>query len=109
MTTHLHTPPSPHVVVATNRLAITHETEVHSRANEIPVEGKVHAAHGEQGSLGDCHDSINIPEPKKKTELAKTIDVKKQLYECNVKDQNKNRLQYLSFLSLGLTSCVGAS
>jgi len=45
----------------------------------------------------------------KKTELATNIDVKKQLYECNVKDQNKNRLQYLSFLSLGLTSCVGAS
>lgn len=64
---HLHTPPSPHVVVAANRLAITHETEVHGRANEIPVEGKVHAAHGEQGSLGDCHDSINIPETKKRS------------------------------------------
>jgi hypothetical protein len=63
--THLHTPSSPHVVVATNRLAITHEAKVHSRADELPVEGKVHATHGEQGPLGDGHDSINIPEQRK--------------------------------------------
>jgi hypothetical protein len=49
---YLDTPSSPHVVVASNGLAVAHEAEVHGGADEVAVEGEVHAAHGEEGALG---------------------------------------------------------
>lgn len=48
---HLGAPASPHVVIAPQRLPISHEAKVHGRANQIPVESQVHAAHGEQRPL----------------------------------------------------------
>ena len=59
---YLGAPASPHVVVTTNRLAIAHETKVHSGSNELTVKGQVHAAHREEGSLGNGQHSINIPD-----------------------------------------------
>ena len=58
---YLNAPTSPHIVVATNRLTITHETKVHSWSNQITVESQVHTAHWEKRSLWDGHDSIHIP------------------------------------------------
>lgn len=60
----LDTPSSPHVVVAADRLAITHEAEVHCWADEMAIECKIHATHGEEGSLGNGQDSIDIPRGK---------------------------------------------
>jgi hypothetical protein len=42
----------------------------------------------------------------KEGELDPALDAG-QLPECQI--ENENKMQYLSFLSLGLTSCVGAS
>ncbi len=36
---YLDTPASPHVIVSANRVALAHETKVHSRPNQLPVEG----------------------------------------------------------------------
>lgn len=35
---YLYTPASPHVIVSANRVALTHETKVHSRPDQLPVE-----------------------------------------------------------------------
>ena len=48
---YLDTPASPHVIISANGVALTHETKVHGRADELPVEGKVHATHWEESAL----------------------------------------------------------
>lgn len=57
----LDAPASPHIVVASNWLTITHEPEVHCRANEVTVETQIHTTHGEQGALWNCQNSIHKP------------------------------------------------
>ena len=59
--TYLATPTCPHIVVATNRLAISHEAKVHSWAYQFSIKGQVHPTHRKQGALWDCHNSINVP------------------------------------------------
>lgn len=49
--TYLGAPACPHVIIAPQRLPIAHETKVHGRPNQLPVEGQVHPTHGKQGSL----------------------------------------------------------
>ena len=44
-------PACPHVIVASDGLAISHEAKVHGRADEITVKCQVHAAHGEERPL----------------------------------------------------------
>lgn len=58
---YLDTPASPHIVVAPDRLAVSHKTKIHCRADELTVESKIHATHGEQGALWYCQHCINIP------------------------------------------------
>ncbi|PON82088.1 hypothetical protein TorRG33x02_220830 [Trema orientale] len=63
----LDTPTSPHIIVATNWLTITHQPKVHCRPNKVTVEGQVHTTHGEQGALWYGQNRINIPDkPQKK-------------------------------------------
>jgi hypothetical protein len=47
---YLNTPSGPHVVVASDGLAVAHEAEVHGRADKVADEGEVHATHGEKGA-----------------------------------------------------------
>lgn len=58
---YLDAPASPHIVVAADGLAVSHEAEVHSRTDEITVECKIHATHGKEGALWNCQNRINIP------------------------------------------------
>jgi hypothetical protein len=58
---YLNTPSGPHVVVASDGLAVAHEAEAHGRADKVADEGEVHATHGEKGALGDGHDGVDIP------------------------------------------------
>lgn len=59
--TDLDAPSSPHIIVASDRLAIAHKAKVHGRANELSIKSQIHPTHGEQGSLGDGKNSIHIP------------------------------------------------
>ena len=58
---YLAAPTSPHVIVASNRLTITHETKVHCWSYEIAIKGQVHSTHGKQSALWDGQNSIHIP------------------------------------------------
>jgi hypothetical protein len=49
-----------HVVVAANGLPLSHEAEVERGADEIAVEGQVHATHGEQRALGHGEHGIHV-------------------------------------------------
>lgn len=57
---HFNTPSSPHVIVPAPGLAFSHQTKVHGRADGFTVKGQIHAAHGEQRTLGNRHDSVHI-------------------------------------------------
>lgn len=61
VTNHLSTPSSPHVVISTNGLAVSHEPKIHSRPNEFPMEPKVHPTHREKCLFRYGHHSIHIP------------------------------------------------
>ena len=58
---YLDTPARPHVVVATDGLAVAHEAKVHGRADEVAVECQVHATHWKQSALWYGQNRINIP------------------------------------------------
>lgn len=60
--TYLGAPASPHIIVASNWLTITHKSKVHSRANQLSVETQIHTTHGEKSPLWYCHNGIYIPE-----------------------------------------------
>ena len=59
---YLGAPASPHIVVATDWLTITHETKVHCRSDQVTVETQIHTTHGEQGALWNGQNSIHIPD-----------------------------------------------
>lgn len=55
-----HTPAGPHVVVPSPRLPLSHQPEIHRRANQLPVECQIHPAHGEQSPLGNGQHGIHV-------------------------------------------------
>ena len=54
-------PASPHVIIASNWLTITHETKVHCWSYKITIECQVHSTHGKQSSFWYGHNSVYIP------------------------------------------------
>ncbi|KAJ0579713.1 hypothetical protein HanHA300_Chr04g0120951 [Helianthus annuus] len=61
VTYHLHTPTSPHVVIPTNGLTVSHEPKIHGGPDEFPMKTKVHPTHREKGLFWDGQNSIHIP------------------------------------------------
>ena len=59
---YLGAPASPHIIIASNWLTITHESKVHGRANQLTIESQIHTTHGEQCALWNCQNRIHIPD-----------------------------------------------
>lgn len=58
---YLHTPTSPHIIIATNGLAISHESKVHGRTDQITVECQIHSTHWKEGGLWYRQNCVNVP------------------------------------------------
>lgn len=67
-------PAGPHVIVTSDRLTITHESEVHRRSDQVTVESQIHTTHREDGTLGNCQNSIHISWVQKITELEEYVN-----------------------------------